>query len=41
MGIEKNILGVNASWNCNSVLISEVNLIAIRIGKIFSSITHL
>ena len=35
MGIEKNILGVNASWNCNSALISGVNWISIRIGKIF------
>ena len=41
MGILKNILGGNASWNCNSVLISGVNWIAIRIDKIFSSITHL
>ena len=37
----KKYLGVNANWNCNSALISGVNWIAVRIGKIFSKITHL
>ena len=39
--LQKESLEVNASWNCNSFSISGVNWITIRIGKIFSSITHL